>query len=206
MACLFHRLVLSVIYLSHLIQVLTFLHLEFKSTENIELDTGFWNKLQDISTFELPPHPNEVEGTKIFKNKKGFYDVCSRENFRVYAGPLKHSIPCIGYVIQENNLPGKLDVAILKSKGVPSGPLYGKIKSGQSIRLDNGEVISPEDCVGPERPGRKIVILGDTYCSDGVLDLAQNADVLVHESTNENEDEEKSIQHGHSTAGKIMTS
>lgn len=170
----------------------------------MSLDNSFWGKLQDVSKFELPPHPNELEGTTISMNEKGYYDVCYKDNFHVYAGPLKHSVPCIGYIIQEDNLPGKLDISILRAKGVPSGPLYGKIKNGESICLASGEVISPQDCVGPERPGRKIVILGDTYCSDGVLDLARDADVLVHESTNENDDQEKSIIHGHSTAGDYV--
>ena len=41
--------------------------------------------------------------------------------------------------------------------------------------------------------------IGDTSDSTQLYNLGQNADVLIHEATNENKDMEKSIQNGHST-------
>ena len=146
-------------------------------------------------------HPNETMGKEINFESKGCFNVCNAHSFTVTAVPLKHSIPCVGYVLTEKDLPGKLDVYFLKSKGIPSGPLFGKLKSGESVTLPNGETIFPEDCLGPSKKGRKIVILGDTCNSDKMVEFGYDPDILVHEATNENADEMKSVEHGHSTAG-----
>ena len=49
----------------------------------------------------------------------------------------------------------RLDVELLKNKGIPAGPLYGQLKSGKTI-THNGVTIQSEDVVGPPRPGKKI--------------------------------------------------
>ena len=90
----------------------------------------------------------------------------------------------------------------LKALGVPPGPLYSRLKQGESISTASGEHIHSSDVLGPQRPGRKLVVLGDTADSSDIVHLAMDADVIVHEATNENAHEEKAIANGHSTPGK----
>ena len=97
-----------------------------------------------------------------------------------------------------------MNATLLKSKGIPPGPLYARIKNGENISCEDGTIIRPEDVVGPPYPGRKVVVLGDTCDSEGIAELAINADVLVHEATNENAHEEKCIENGHSTPGSLF--
>lgn len=85
--------------------------------------------------------------------------------------------------------------------GVQPGPLYGKLKNGTAIVLENGVTISPSDVLEDPIPGRKICILGD--CSgvvgDAAMKLCCEADVLIHEATLDDTQEEKAREHGHST-------
>jgi len=155
-------------------------------------------------------HPNETPGRTICENVSGLWQVCQEGNLTVFAAPLKHRVTCFGYVIQEQQLPGKLDPTLLKQKGVPPGPLYSKIKNGETINAPDGSLIMPSDVLGPSRPGRKAVILGDTCDSSRIVEIASDADVVVHEATLEDELKETCIDHGHSTpemaghfAGKI---
>lgn len=65
--------------------------------------------------------------------------------------------------------------------------------------MDSGLELDPAEFVGPEVPGRKIAIMGDTCDSSEIIPLAQNLDVLVHEATMENKLLEKCVEFGHST-------
>lgn len=67
------------------------------------------------------------------------------------------------------------------------------------MTLDDGRVLSPSDYVGPSRPGRRLVILGDCSDAANVIPFAQHCDVLVHECTMDDTLREKAIEFGHST-------
>ena len=97
---------------------------------------------------------------------------------KVTAAALKHRIPSFGFIISEKPSPGKLDSKKLSDFGVPPGPIFGKLKSGLKVKLDSGLELDPAKFVGPEVPGRKIAIMGDTCDSSEILPLAQDLDVL----------------------------
>ena len=58
----------------------------------------------------------------------------------------------------------------------------------------------PEQVVGPPRPGRRIVISGDTAPCQATEAYAADADVLVHEATFLREERARARETGHSTA------
>lgn len=135
-------------------------------------------------------------------NDKGhrFWNVMEDPEYSVKAVPIKHRIPCFGFVVQEADKPGKLDVAKARLLGVQSGPDMGKLKNGASvIAVGTGQIIEPEDVVGEPIPGRKVVILGDTCDTTEIARFSQYANYIVHEATMENSLQEKAIQYGHST-------
>lgn len=104
------------------------------------------------------------------------------QHMTVSCAHLDHRVECFGYRVVENDLPGELMADKIKAIGVPFGPLYGKLKAGQTIEF-NGQLIKGSDFIGPEHPGRIVTILGDTRKTSASIKLAQQADVLVHEST-----------------------
>ena len=118
--------------------------------------------------------------------------------FDIKAIAIKHRIPCFGYVIEEQDQAGTFNVEKAKELGIPPGPLYGKLKSGENIFINNQE-IKPEQVLGDPIKGRKIVILGDTCDTSEMIPFCQNADYVIHEATMENSLREKAIEYGHST-------
>jgi ribonuclease Z len=60
--------------------------------------------------------------------------------------------------------------------------------------------VRPDDVVGPPRPGRKLVYTGDTGPDQRVVDAAEGADLLIHESTFSLDEKERARRTGHSTA------
>ncbi|XP_041460335.1 zinc phosphodiesterase ELAC protein 1-like [Lytechinus variegatus] len=158
-----------------------------------------WESWKPSHEAEGSLHPNEKAGRNITMNADGIYNLHEDDRHIIQAAPLTHRVPCFGYVFLEKPQPGRLDAEMLRSRGIPPGPLYARIKAGQEIEAPDGSVITPQDVVGPTRPGRKIVILGDTKESSRIIPIAMNADVLVHEATVADELHDICIERGHST-------
>ncbi|MFC5630457.1 MULTISPECIES: ribonuclease Z [Streptococcus] len=125
--------------------------------------------------------------------------ILETDKFIVYAEQLDHSIFCMGYRVMQKDLEGTLDAEALKVAGVPFGPLFGKVKNGEDITLEDGTKIIAKDYISEPKKGKIITILGDTRQTDASVRLALGADVLVHESTYGKGDEKIARSHGHST-------
>ncbi len=113
---------------------------------------------------------------------------------------VNHGVPTIGYSIEEKLRPGKFDKKKALKLGIPEGPLFSKIQKGESIIVKNGQIIKPNEILGPPRKGRKIVISGDTKPVKKMINFAKNADILIHDSTFDSNLEDISNEYGHSTS------
>lgn len=119
--------------------------------------------------------------------------------FSVIAHQLKHRIPSYGFRIVEKDKLGSLDAQRLKEIGVPSGPIFQKLKKGETVALADGRVIDGKDFLSPNKKGKVIAIFGDTEPCDAELVIAKGADVIVHEATFEANMAGQAKEHGHST-------
>ncbi len=126
--------------------------------------------------------------------------VLDRGDYRFEAMPLKHRVPTFGYRYVEDPRPGRFDVAAAKALGVPSGPLFGNLQRGESVELEDGTVVTPDQVLGPSRPGLRVAYCTDTSPCEGAEALAEDADVLIHESTYPGGMERMAHERGHSTA------
>lgn len=124
---------------------------------------------------------------------------------QVFCRPLAHGIPSFGYAVQEKPRPGEFDAEKARSLGIPSGPIYGLLKNGETVTLPDGRTIDGRELVGPPRPGRKVVVCGDTAPTVHAVELARDADVLVHEATFLSDQADRAAQVGHSTAAQAAT-
>lgn len=132
-------------------------------------------------------------------DEKSFGTIFENDKFTVYAEKLDHTTFCVGFRVMQKDLEGSLDADKLKAAGLPFGPLFGKIKNGENVTLDDGTEIIADDYLSPPRPGKVVTILGDTRKCHASVRLAVNADVLIHESTYGKGDEAMARKHGHST-------
>ena len=120
--------------------------------------------------------------------------------FTVTTRPLDHRIFALGYRLEEKTKPGRFNLERAKALGIPPGPLYSRLQSGQSITLEDGRVIHPLEVLGPPRPGKVVSYCLDTRPCANAVKLSENADWLIHEATFTEELIEESNHFGHSTA------
>jgi len=128
--------------------------------------------------------------------------VFDTSEYTVSALALDHRLFALGYRIDERPKPGRFNVDKARSLGVPEGPLWGRLQSGESVSLDDGKVVHSLDVVGPPRPGKSIAYCLDTRpCPMSVL-LARDVDLLIHEATYTEEFAVEAQTYGHSTAAQ----
>ena len=135
----------------------------------------------------------------IFTEAAGPQKVCDTSEYRVECAPLDHRLFCLGYALTEKDRPGVFNVAAAQRLEIPEGWLYGKLQRGETITLEDGRQIQPEQVLGPPRPGHKIAYCTDTRPCSSAVALARNADVLIHEGTFGGELAEEAVKKSHST-------
>jgi len=120
------------------------------------------------------------------------------DHYIVRAEVVEHIVPTVGYSLEEDQRPGKFDLSKARKLGIPEGRLYKELQGGNAIRWQ-GRTIRPSEVLGPSRPGRKIVYLGDVLPSDRAVALCQDADLLVCEATFCEDLADRARETGHST-------
>ncbi|GAB5537612.1 MAG: ribonuclease Z [Rubricoccaceae bacterium] len=123
----------------------------------------------------------------------------------IEARPIEHRTFCVGYRYQEKTRPGSLDGDAARAAGVTEGWQFEALKQRQPVTLDDGTVVQSDGLVGPPRPGGVFAYVLDTMPCEGGRQLAQGADVLLHEATFADEHADRAIQVGHSTARQAAT-
>lgn len=154
----------------------------------------FIRKIMEVVKFNLtfPLEIREVEDGIV----------CKEKDYMVRAAWMEHNIPSLAYALIENERPGQFYPEKALSLGISMGPLWFQLQHDKKVKLPNGQVISPKQVLGPPRLGLKIVYSGDTRPCNAIIELAKNADLLIHEATLDNELAEKAYESCHSTSGQ----
>ncbi|RLI79300.1 ribonuclease Z [Archaeoglobales archaeon] len=126
-------------------------------------------------------------------------DVVEFKNFKVIAFKTDHIIPSLGYALVENERRGKFNRKRAEELGIPPGPLYAKLVRGESVEV-GGKIITPDMVIGKPRRGRKIVYTGDTRPCSRTVEMARDADVLIHDASFTTDLIEWAMESKHSTA------
>ena len=127
-------------------------------------------------------------------------DTLDRGEYLLVVFNVNHGMSSNGYALVERPRPGRFDIAAAMRLGIPKGPLFGVLQRGERVTLPDGRTVAPDEVLGAPRPGRKIVLTGDTRAAASVLEVAREADVLVHDATFAEEERERAEETGHATA------
>ena len=170
------------------------------ATERIEIWGGKWtlDRVHDLVFGIVLRGANSPVEVELFEVKPGV--LMEDENFQLSAFPVEHRGPdCYGYTFeQKTRRPFLSDKA--EALGVPRGPERRKLVSGESVMLESGKVIKPEEVLGDEIPGAKLCITGDVGKPDSLIEAIRDADTLVCEATYLEVEADMAKRFGHLTA------
>ncbi len=141
----------------------------------------------DPMSFEVAIH--EIEPGEAVRR-----DGCTVTPFLV-----NHRIPAVGWALQEDARPGRFHPDRARELGIPEGPLFRELQRGRTIMV-RSRTVRPEEVVDPPRRGRRFVVTGDTRPCPATEEAARGADLLVHDSTFGDPEQERACETMHSTA------
>ncbi len=122
--------------------------------------------------------------------------------FETSVTPLSHRVPSFAYSFSDQSISVKLDVEKLKAMGVPQGAMWGQLKAGQDVQLENA-IIRSEDVTEVMEHKRKIIVCGDNDNPDLLQKISRDCNVLIHEATYSQDMASKAATVGHSYAKQV---
>lgn len=122
-----------------------------------------------------------------------------RDGYTIEPFDVVHRIAANGYALYEPPRPGRFDPDAARALGVRPGPAFGRLQHGEAVDVE-GAVVTPEQVMGAARPGRKIVITGDTEPCEETRIAAHGAELLIHDASFKVAEAERAAETGHSTA------
>ena len=130
--------------------------------------------------------------------------IVSEEKYEVYACEAEHSVQTFSFLFLEKEKPGTFYPEKAIALGIPKGKLWHKLQQGEEVVIEN-KSIKPSEVMGPNVPGKKIGISGDTRPIKKLEVFFKNCDYLVFDSTFSDELKEKAVETCHSTAKEAAT-
>ncbi|MBL4654610.1 MAG: ribonuclease Z [Bacteroidia bacterium] len=143
-------------------------------------------------------HFNEVD-TEINKV------LLSNNQITVSSIPLKHRIPCAGYLFQESQKQRKIRKDKLEEYQIPINQI-NDIKDGADYITESGEIIPNDELTLPPAPSRSLAYCSDTAYHEDIIPIIQGVDLLYHEATFMEDLSDRAHETNHSTtieAGRI---
>lgn len=126
------------------------------------------------------------------------------DKIAVYTIPLKHRVYTNGYLFKEKPGLRRINIEAATEKNIDVC-YFNKLKQGSDLKQEDGTVIENETVTFDPLPTQSYAFCSDTIYNEEIIPLIENVDVLYHESTFLEQDIEKCIPTGHSTAIQAAT-
>lgn len=118
--------------------------------------------------------------------------------------PMKHSIPCCGFLFEEKPRARKLIKEQLEKYNVPIADMES-LKAGADFKTSAGEIIPNNEITMPAAPSRKYAYCADTIYFEDIIPAISNADLIYHEATFTEDMKDRAKQTMHCTAKDAAT-
>jgi len=172
--------------------------IETLSLNGRKKDLNFYTPNPDIlkALFDIFGYENLEFGIKVNRVSDG--DEIKFPEFKIIAFKTEHIVNSVGYALVEKDS-RKFDREKALALGIPPGPIYAKLKRGETV-LWQGKIVTPEMVLGEIKKGRKVVYTGDTRPCERTVEVAKDADLLIHDASFSEELKDWAVESGHSTA------
>ncbi|MBQ8866509.1 MAG: ribonuclease Z [Bacteroidaceae bacterium] len=118
--------------------------------------------------------------------------------------PLKHRVPCCGFLFAEKRTPDHIIREMVDFYQVPVYEL-NRIKNGGDYITPEGELIPHNRLTTPSEPPCRYAYCSDTTYLPENIPLLQGVDLLFHEATFGNDNEARARETYHTTARQAAT-
>lgn len=122
-------------------------------------------------------------------------------SFTVTTIPLRHRLPCCGFLFAEKQRPNHILRDMIDFYQVPVYEL-NRIKNGADYQTPAGELIPNARLTSPSAPPRRYAYCSDTIYLPSVIEQVKGVDLLFHEATFANEDAPRAKETFHTTAAQ----
>lgn len=174
----------------------------WEAIPSIEVYGGAWalERVRALMSVVLGPGDPPLDIRYFPLEREGV--ILEDDTFQLGIFPVSHRGPdCWGYNFREKERrPFLADRA--EALGVPAGPCRRELVQGKSIRLESGQVVHPDQVLGPPQPGVKLSFVGDAGRTDNLTAHVSGADALVIEATYLSEGADLAREFGHLTAAQ----
>lgn len=118
---------------------------------------------------------------------------------RVWSLPLKHRVPCCGYLFEEKPREAHIIREMIDFYHVPVKRI-AEIKRGADFVTPEGVVVPNARLTRPADPPRRYAYCSDTAYAPAIIPWIEGVDLLYHEATFAEEDAARARETFHSTA------
>lgn len=127
--------------------------------------------------------------------------ICEDRSLTVTTIPLRHRMPCCGFLFAEKRRPNHIIREMVDFYQVPVYEL-NRIKNGADYVTPEGKTVSNNLLTRPSAPSRSYAYCSDTIYLPSIVEQIKGVDLLFHEATFANEDAPRAKETFHTTAAQ----
>lgn len=146
--------------------------------------------MNDFDDFKVIYHPLN------FRSRAVIYE---DSKIVVESFPLKHRIPCCGFLFREKLHELHLRGDVVNYLNIPIRE-RAAIKGGADYKTPEGKIIPNQELTFPSDPVRSYAFCTDTICRKQIIPIIENVDLLYHEATFSDELSDLALKTYHTTA------